>query len=126
MVSAAWVAGRLSPYRRYAKAAAIGVATVALVGTGALVEHWRMRGKLAAHKADYYQSRARRGEDYADALVRAAQMATRRTEEAQALLSQARATRAKALANTAHKAPNTPEWACLDKPLPPDYLETFR
>jgi hypothetical protein len=59
VVSAAWVAGRLSPYGRWVKTAAIAAAAAGMVSTGALVEHWRMGRKLAQQAEANTQQRLR-------------------------------------------------------------------
>jgi hypothetical protein len=108
------------------KVALIVAAFGATATAGWAANGWRLGKKLAAQESKYFQARARRGEEYADTLVQAARTASARIEEAQVILDQARAFKAKALRDTAAKAPTSPEFQCLDKPLPETYLETFR
>jgi hypothetical protein len=110
------------PYKAYLVAAAL----VGAAGAGWFANGWRLGKKVEAQKADYYQARARRGEDYADTLVKAAQTASGRIQEAQAILEQARRIKAQAVKDAAAKGPQGAEWECLDRPLPADYVEEFR
>lgn len=103
--------------------------TAALVGSAAggwVANGWRLGKKAQAVQTDYWQARARRGEDYSDTLVKAAHTASGRIQEAQALQEQARKVKTAALAEAAQKAPTAAQYACLDTPLPEDYLEVFR
>lgn len=116
----------LDKYRRAICAAAIVTGAVGLVTSGWVAQGWRMGKKIEAQRADYAEAKGRRGQEYANTLARASEAASTRITEAQALLTQARAIKAKALAQAAQTAPKGPEFACRDLPLPDDYLETFK
>jgi hypothetical protein len=111
--------------RQY-KAVLIAAGAVGLVTSGWVAQGWRMGKKIEAQRADYAEAKGRRGQAYADTLAQAATLASGRITEAQALLTQARATKARALAEAAQTAPKGPEFACRDIPLPETHLETYR
>lgn len=108
------------------KGVLIAAALVGSAGTGWVANGWRLGKKIEATKVEYFQAKARRGEDFANTMAQAAKTASSHITEAQALLKQARAAKALALAETAAKAPKGPQFDCLNTPLPDDYLETFR
>lgn len=108
------------------KAVLVAAALVGSAGAGWLAQGWRMGKRIEAQRADYAEAKGRRGQAYADTLAQASLAATARITEAQAILSQARAIKAKALAETAAKAPTAPQFACRETPLPETYLETYR
>lgn len=116
----------MNPLTTKYKAALLAGALLASAGAGWVTNGWRLGKTMAKQESAHWQAKARRGQDYADALARAAETASGRITEAQALLQQARAAKAKALRESAQKAPTGPEFACRDKSLPEDYLETFR
>jgi hypothetical protein len=116
----------MNPFLLKYKVALIAAAFAGAAGAGWVANGWRLGKKLAAQESEYFQARARRGEDYADTLVKAAATAGETIRESQVILAHARTFKAKALAETRAKAPTAPEYGCLDKPLPEDYLETFR
>ena len=108
------------------KYAFVAAGAVGLVAAGWAAQGWRMGKKIEAQRADYAEAKGRRGQAYADTLATAALAASTRITEAQALLNQARAAKAKALADVARLAPTGPPFECRNLPLPDDYLETFR
>lgn len=108
------------------KAVLIAAAFVGATGAGWVAQGWRMGKRIEAQRADYAEAKGRRGQAYADTLAQAATMASTRITEAQALLAQARAAKAKALEDVARLAPKGPEFDCRKLPLPNDYLEIFR
>jgi len=116
----------VNPWTVKYKAALLAAALVGAAGAGWVTNGWRMGKRIEAQRADYFQARARRGDDYQDALVKAAETANTRTREAQALLSRARLAKAKSLASASQTAPKGPTFECLNTPLPDPYLETFR
>lgn len=116
----------LASIKRYRNFLILAAVTVAAGGSAWTAQGWRMGKRLEAQRADYAEAKGRRGQAYADTMAQAAQAATIRVTEAQALLAQARDIKAKALAEAAQKAPKGPAFDCLKVPLPDDYLETFR
>lgn len=108
------------------KTALIAAGALGLVTSGWVAQGWRMGKRIEAQRADYAEAKGRRGQEYANTLAQASLVASGRITEAQVLLSQARATRAAALALTALRAPTGPTFDCRNYPLPHDYLETFR
>jgi hypothetical protein len=106
------------------RAAIVACCGAACFFCGWQANSWRLGKNLEAQRADYAETKGRRGQAYADTLAQAALATSARIAEA--LLRQARAVKAKALAEAAQRAPTAPEYACRDKPLPDDYLETFR
>jgi hypothetical protein len=126
VVSAAWVAGRLSPYGRWVKTAAIAAAAAGMVSAGALVEHWRMGRKLAQQAEANTQQRLR------EVTQLTAEQQDREAKNAAAILAAhsalkaQRAINATLAAQLAALAPKGPEFACRQLPLPEEYLEEFR
>jgi hypothetical protein len=119
MVSTAWVAGKLNPYARWVKLAAVLLTCLALFAAGWVVNGWRL-GEASATKEAARQTAltARQAKAMQDALEA--------VTASQAALAAARATNAQLVRAAGQRAPTAPQYACRELPLPDDYLEAFR
>lgn len=119
MVSTSWVAGKLNPYARWIKLAAIALVCAALFTGGWVTNGWRL-GEKSERKEAARQSalNARAQQAITDALG----AVTRSQTE----LELARKANAKLVAQAAQHAPTAPAFDCRNLALPETYLEDFR
>jgi len=126
MVSATWVASKLNPYTRYAKAAAILLASLGLMSAGWTANGWRLGEKLAHLELAVERKQVARQTALTERQQKAQQDALEAVSKAQERLAAERKANAKASQKAAEAAPKAPEFACRNLPLPELYLEEFR
>lgn len=126
MVSASWVANKLNPYARYAKAAAALLAALGLLAAGWTAQGWRLGERMARLELAVERKQVARQTALTERQQKAQQAALEAVQTAQAKLAAMRKDNKKASQKAAEAAPKGPEFACLDLPLPELYLEGYR
>jgi hypothetical protein len=110
----------------YRKALVLAGTAVAAGATAWTVQGWRKDKAMAEVQLDHSQAEVRRSYAATSQWIKATDDLAEATKAAQAKLEAARRANAALVKASVQATPKGPEWACRDKALPEDYLETFR